>query len=127
MTLVRGQSVINLLSTHGIIYTFLLIETPPPPTPHIIPTNLRVTETSVDVGDRNTINIDVTVDFDPSSDPVDGTNNWRVIVWLSNEDDGVSGSRVQETDQTISAAQRDQSLRPGRPLNFRVNPDSMLK
>ncbi|KAJ8036239.1 hypothetical protein HOLleu_20155 [Holothuria leucospilota] len=94
-------------------------ETPPPPTPHIIPTNLRVTETSVEVGGRNTIDIDVTVDFDPSSDPVDGTNLWRVIVWLSNNDDGVSGTRVQETDQTISGSQRDQSFRPGRPLNFR--------
>ncbi|PIK45524.1 putative alpha-1 collagen isoform X4, partial [Apostichopus japonicus] len=90
------------------------------PTPHIVPTSLTITETSVTTGERNTIDVDISVFFDQSqTDDVTGEGNWKIIVWLSDEDTGNTGSRIAETEETITLAQMDQPLTGGGPLTFR--------
>lgn len=94
--------------------------TPTPPTPHIVPTRLTVTETEVVTGQRNVIDIDVTVNFDAAqTDDVTGENNWRIIVWLSDENTGTTGTRIAETEETITVAQKNMPLRNAGPLRFR--------
>lgn len=99
----------------------------PQETPHITPTAISVVTLprrdtlSVTVGEVNNIRLDVSVDFDPSdTDDVSGTNNWRIIVWFSNEGNGVSGSRIAETEDTLTTEQKNQPLTAPGPLRFQV-------
>lgn len=99
----------------------------PQETPHITPTAISVVTLprrdtlSVTVGEVNNIRLDVSVDFDPSdTDDVSGTNNWRIIVWFSNEGNGVSGSRIAETEDTLTTQQKNQPLTAPGPLRFQV-------
>lgn len=90
-------------------------------TPHIEPTSLSITESAVTVGEENTITVDVSIDFNPdNTDDVSGSDLWKIIVWLSDQGNGRTGTRIAETDQTITSAQKNQPLSAGGPLTFEV-------
>lgn len=96
-------------------------------TPHITPTSITVFPSprrvplAVTVGEENVLRMDLSIEFDPSdTDSVSGSNNWKIIVWLSNQGNGNTGTRVAETEDTITTPQINKNLVAPGPLNFQV-------